>query len=216
MRELRLVTIRVTNRTKVNIRVSRIRGNIKANRIRGNIRANRIKVNIKDRLIRAHPTKARAIRAIRTVTMIKPMPAQDMLALRRLAHMDTILTTRMRARRMDSMGRSGSLAESSSVLGPGITWDGVMADIGVTRATGDMRHGVTQAGVTDTATLVDMREAMPMEHTAIVTRVADITVASCGEAGASTETLAVDFTGATDSTVGADTLGAATVVDTGN
>jgi hypothetical protein len=209
MRELE--TTQVT-RTRAN----RIKVNIRASRIRVNIRANRIKVNIKDRLTRVQLIRAQAIKAIQTVNTIRPLPARDMLAVLPRVPMGTIPITRMPAPRTVSTARGGSLAESSLVWDRGITGAGVMADIGVTRATGDMRHGVTQAGVTDTATLVDMREAMPMEHTAIVTRVADITVASCGEAGASTETLEVDFTGATDSTVGADTLGAATVVDTGN
>ncbi len=109
------------------------------------------------------------------------------------------------------MARDGSLAESSLVLDLGITMDGAILDIGVTQATGDMQDGVTQAGATGTAMLAGMRGAMLMEHTATLTQVADTTVASCGEAEASTEMLAVDFTGATDSTAGADT-----VADTGN
>jgi hypothetical protein len=191
----------------IRIRANRIKASIRASRIGANIKANRIKVNIKDRLIRVRPIKARAIRAILTVTMIRPMLARDTLALLLPVPMGTIPITRMPARRTVSMARDGSLAESSLVLDLGITMDGAILDIGVTRATGDTRHGVTQAGVTGTATLVDMRGAMPAEHTATLMQVADITVASCGEAGASTETLAVDFTGAADSTAGADTLG---------
>ena len=134
-----------------------------------------------------------------------------MLALRRYAPMGTIPIIRMPVRRMVSTARGGSLAASLLVPDPGITGVGVMPDIGDVRVI-----GVAQAGVMGAATLVGMLAAMSMEHMAAVMWVADIAVARCEAAAASTGTLAVDFTVGADSTVEADTAGVDTAADTGN
>jgi hypothetical protein len=177
----------------------------RAHRIKVNIKVHRIRGNIRDRRIRVH-----RIKIIQTVTMIRPMLAQDTPALLRHVPMGTILIIPMPARRTGSMARVGSLVESSSVPDLGITGAGVILDTGVTRDTGDVRVGGTQGGVTGAATLEDTRVAMPTEPMAAVTRAGDITVALSGEAGAFTETRVV-FAGAADSTVEADTA-----ADTGN